>query len=42
MKKAGGGKIINIGGTFGMRGRAMRLSYSSSKWGLRALQRALY
>ncbi len=40
MKKAGGGKIINIGGTFGMRGRAMRLSYSSSKWGLRGLTKS--
>lgn len=29
------GKIVNVGGTFGMRGRAGRLAYSSSKWGLR-------
>ena len=40
MKNAGGGKIVNIGGTFGMRGRAMRLSYSSSKWGLRGLTKS--
>ena len=40
MKEAGGGKIVNIGGTFGMRGRAMRLSYSSSKWGLRGLTKS--
>ncbi|MFK7860990.1 MAG: SDR family NAD(P)-dependent oxidoreductase [Granulosicoccus sp.] len=40
MKRLGGGKIINIGGTFGMRGRAMRLAYSSSKWGLRGLTKS--
>lgn len=34
------GKIINIGGTFGMRGRAGRLAYSSSKWGLRGLTKS--
>ena len=27
------GKIINVGGTFGMRGRAGRMAYSASKWG---------
>ncbi len=31
------GKIVNIGGTFGLRGRAGRLAYSASKWGLRGL-----
>lgn len=36
----GGGKIVNVGGTFGMRGRAGRLSYSSSKWGLRGLTKS--
>lgn len=40
MKAAGGGKIVNVGGTFGMRGRAMRLSYSSSKWGLRGMTKS--
>lgn len=40
MKKQGHGKIVNIGGTFGMRGRAMRLAYSSSKWGLRGLTKS--
>lgn len=40
MAKGGGGRIVNVGGTFGMRGRAMRLSYSSSKWGLRGLTKS--
>ena len=40
MKARGGGKIVNVGGTFGMRGRAMRLSYSSSKWGLRGMTKS--
>lgn len=40
MRKAGGGKIVNVGGTFGMRGRAMRLAYSSSKWGLRGMTKS--
>ena len=40
MKANGGGKIVNVGGTFGMRGRAMRLSYSSSKWGLRGMTKS--
>lgn len=40
MKRLGGGKVVNIGGTFGMRGRAMRLAYSSSKWGLRGLTKS--
>lgn len=34
------GKIVNIGGTFGLRGRAGRLSYSASKWGLRGLSKS--
>ncbi|MFM0758069.1 SDR family NAD(P)-dependent oxidoreductase [Paraburkholderia strydomiana] len=33
------GRIINIGGNHGMRGRAGRVGYSSSKWGLRGLTR---
>ena len=40
MQRGGGGKIVNVGGTFGMRGRAMRLAYSSSKWGLRGLTKS--
>ncbi len=34
------GKIVNIGGTFGLRGRAGRLGYSASKWGLRGLTKS--
>lgn len=34
------GKIINVGGTFGMRGRAGRLAYSASKWGLRGVTKS--
>ena len=34
------GKIINIGGTFGLRGRAGRVGYSASKWGLRGLTKS--
>lgn len=34
------GKIVNVGGTFGMRGRAGRLAYSSSKWGLRGITKS--
>lgn len=40
MIAAGGGKVVNVGGTFGLRGRAGRLSYSASKWGLRGLTRS--
>ena len=28
------GKIVNVGGTFGLRGRQGRMAYSASKWGL--------
>jgi NAD(P)-dependent dehydrogenase (short-subunit alcohol dehydrogenase family) len=35
------GKIVNIGGTFGMKGRPLRVAYSSSKWALRGLTRSL-
>lgn len=35
------GKIVNVGGTFGMRGKAGRLAYSASKWGLRGLTKSL-
>ncbi len=34
------GKIVNVGGTFGMRGRAGRVGYSSAKWGLRGLTKS--
>ncbi len=34
------GKIVNVGGTFGLRGRAGRVAYSSSKWGLRGLTKS--
>lgn len=34
------GKVVNVGGTFGMRGRAGRLAYSSSKWGLRGVTKS--
>jgi 3-oxoacyl-[acyl-carrier protein] reductase len=34
------GRIVNVGGTFGMRGRAGRLAYSSSKWGLRGMTKS--
>lgn len=34
------GKIVNVGGTFGLRGRAGRVSYSTSKWGLRGLTKS--
>lgn len=34
------GKVVNVGGTFGMRGRAGRLAYSSSKWGLRGITKS--
>jgi NAD(P)-dependent dehydrogenase (short-subunit alcohol dehydrogenase family) len=35
------GKIVNVGGTFGMRGRAGRMAYSASKWGLRGLTKSV-
>src|SRR6266478_5773594 len=34
------GKIVNVGGTFGMRGRAERVAYSASKWGLRGMTKS--
>ncbi len=40
MQAQKGGKIVNVGGTFGMRGRAMRMAYSSSKWGLRGMTKS--
>jgi len=35
------GKIVNVGGTFGMRGRAGRMAYSASKWGLRGMTKSM-
>ncbi len=37
MVRQGSGRIVAVGGTFGMRGRAGRLAYSASKWGLRGI-----
>src|SRR5262249_29452656 len=34
------GKIVNVGGTFAMRGRAGRMAYSASKWGLRGITKS--
>jgi 3-oxoacyl-[acyl-carrier protein] reductase len=34
------GRIVNVGGTFGMRGRAGRMAYSASKWGLRGMTKS--
>jgi 3-oxoacyl-[acyl-carrier protein] reductase len=34
------GKIVNVGGTFGMRGKAGRVAYSASKWGLRGITKS--
>ena len=31
------GKVVNVGGTFGLRGQAGRMAYSASKWGLRGI-----
>jgi len=30
----------HVGGTFGMRGRAGRMAYSASKWGLRGITKS--
>ncbi|MCB8888993.1 SDR family NAD(P)-dependent oxidoreductase [Vreelandella malpeensis] len=35
------GKIVNVGGTFGMRGKAGRMAYSASKWGLRGVTKSM-
>jgi NAD(P)-dependent dehydrogenase (short-subunit alcohol dehydrogenase family) len=40
MRRQGSGRVVNIGGNHGMRGRAGRSSYSTSKWGLRGLTRS--
>jgi NAD(P)-dependent dehydrogenase (short-subunit alcohol dehydrogenase family) len=40
MMKQRSGKVVNVGGTFGLRGRAGRLAYSASKWGLRGITKS--
>jgi 3-oxoacyl-[acyl-carrier protein] reductase len=40
MVARGEGRIVNVGGTFGMRGRAGRMAYSASKWGLRGITKS--
>ena len=34
------GKIVNVGGTFGLRGQVGRMAYSASKWGLRGITKS--
>jgi NAD(P)-dependent dehydrogenase (short-subunit alcohol dehydrogenase family) len=41
MIEAGGGRIVNIAGTSGLRGYRNRVAYSSSKWAVRGLVRTL-
>lgn len=41
MMRRRAGKIVNIGGTFGLRGQALRMAYSASKWGLRGLTKSV-
>jgi NAD(P)-dependent dehydrogenase (short-subunit alcohol dehydrogenase family) len=40
MKERRYGKIVNVGGTFGLRGRAFRMAYSATKWGLRGITKS--
>jgi 3-hydroxybutyrate dehydrogenase/3-oxoacyl-[acyl-carrier protein] reductase len=40
MYRQGKGRIVNMGGNHGMRGRAGRAAFSASKWGLRGLSRS--
>ena len=40
MQKQHSGKIVNIGGSFGLRARALRMGYSASKWGLRGITKS--
>lgn len=35
------GKIVNIGGTWGLRGRALRMAYGATKWGLRGITKSV-
>ncbi|HTY70055.1 MAG TPA: SDR family NAD(P)-dependent oxidoreductase [Alphaproteobacteria bacterium] len=34
------GKIVNIGGTWGLRGKALRMAYGATKWGLRGIAKS--
>jgi NAD(P)-dependent dehydrogenase (short-subunit alcohol dehydrogenase family) len=34
------GKVVNVGGTFGLHGRSGRMAYSASKWGLRGITKS--
>jgi 3-hydroxybutyrate dehydrogenase/3-oxoacyl-[acyl-carrier protein] reductase len=40
MRAQKSGRVVNIGGNHGLRGRAGRSSYAASKWGLRGLSRS--
>lgn len=40
MYRQGSGRVVNLGGNHGMRGRATRAAFSASKWGLRGLSRS--
>jgi 3-oxoacyl-[acyl-carrier protein] reductase len=35
------GKIVNVGGSWGLHGRALRMAYSASKWGLRGITKSV-
>jgi len=39
--RGGGGRIVNVAGTSGLRGYPNRVGYSSSKWAVRGLTRTL-
>jgi 3-oxoacyl-[acyl-carrier protein] reductase len=34
------GKIVNLGGTWGLRGKALRMAYGATKWGLRGIAKS--
>lgn len=40
MKAAGGGVIVNVSSTAGLRGMAQQAAYTASKWALRGLTKA--
>jgi 3-hydroxybutyrate dehydrogenase/3-oxoacyl-[acyl-carrier protein] reductase len=41
MIRQGGGRIVNLAGTSGLRGYRNRVGYSSSKWAVRGMTRTL-
>jgi NAD(P)-dependent dehydrogenase (short-subunit alcohol dehydrogenase family) len=41
IERGGGGRIVNISGTSGLRGYRNRVAYSASKWAVRGLTRTL-